>query len=698
MKLVVTEKEMVARKIAAVLNVTSDKDGYIEGNDYIITWCRGHLATLAGPEVYDAKYSKWRTEDLPIIPPKWRLIVAPGATKRYQIVKSLMLDQRITEIISATDAGREGECIFRYVYLLSGCKKPVFRLWTSSMEESAFRDGFRDMKPQSAYDDLFAAGFARAKADWLIGMNASRLFSCKYPTKGGLSVGRVQSPTLAMIVQRDWDIKHFVKKPYYVVELDCGFKASSQKYEEKPSAETVQEQCNGQTAVVSAINKEQNTENPPKLYDLTTLQRDANRQFGYTAQETLDYAQALYESELLTYPRTGSNYITEDMEQTVTALVATVLEHMPIASGIAIEQPNVRRCINNSKVSNHHALLPTAEIAKKSLDELPIGERNLLSLVAMRLLTAVSEPHKYESTVIELTCSGNLFTATGKTVLYDGWKAAEHTMRDRLKNDNTDAAETDDQDAALPLITEGQTFENVSAALVEKSTHPPKPFTEDTLLTAMERAGNDSYEADADDVEKKGIGTPATRAATIEGLVKREYIQRKKKQILPTEKGIHLIEIIPDSLKSAKTTAEWETVLQHIELGKSEINADEFTQRIVDQVTDLLAEYGTETAEKSNNPFYQTKERESLGVCPKCGKSVVEYPKCYACISGKDGCGFVIWKSVCGKTLTAAQAKKLLEKKKTDLIKGFTSKVGKQFDAYLILKDDFTTGLEFPKK
>lgn len=698
MKLVVAEKESVAKTIAAVLGVTARKDGYIEGNDYIVTWCRGHLATLAGPEIYDEKYSKWRTEDLPIIPPKWKLVVVSSAAKQYKTVKTLMLDQRITEIISATDAGREGECIFRYVYLLSGCKKPVFRLWTSSMEESAIRDGFRSMKPQSAYDNLFAAGFARAKADWLIGMNASRLFSCKYPTKGGLSVGRVQTPTLAMIVQRDWDIKHFVKKPYYVVELDCGFKASSQKYEEKPPAETVQEQCNGQTAVVSAIKKEQRTENPPKLYDLTTLQRDANRQFGYTAQETLDYAQALYEAKLLTYPRTDSNYITEDMEQTATALVATVLEHMPIASGIAMDQPNMKRCINNSKVSDHHALLPTAEIAKKSLDELPIGERNLLSLVAMRLLTAVSEPHKYESTVIELTCSGNLFTATGRTILHDGWKAAEHTMRDRLKNDNTDVAETDDKDAALPLITEGQTFENVPAALVEKFTHPPKPFTEDTLLAAMERAGNDSYDLDADDVEKKGIGTPATRAATIEGLVKREYIQRKKKQILPTEKGIHLIEIVPDSLKSAKTTAEWETVLQHIELGKSEINADEFTQRIVDQVTDLLAEYGTETAEKSNNPFYQSKERESLGICPKCGKSVVEYPKFYACTSGKEGCGFLIWKSVCGKTLTAAQAKKLLEKKKTDLIKGFTSKAGKQFDAYLILKDDFTTGLEFPKK
>lgn len=698
MRLIVAEKPSVGRTIAEVLGASDEKKGYIEGSDCIVTWCRGHLAELANPETYDARYAKYNSDDLPIIPSAWKLTVGNGAADQYQIVKNLMLDSRVTEIVSATDAGREGECIFRYVYMLTGCQKPVLRLWTSSLEESAIRQGFAELKPQAAYDNLFAAGFARAKADWLIGMNGSRLFSLKYFVKGGLTVGRVQTPTLAMIVQREQDIKNFVKKPYYIVELDCGFQASSERFEEKPAAEAVQEQCSGQTATVTAVNREKKTENPPKLYDLTTLQRDANRMFGYTAAETLSYAQSLYEAKLLTYPRTDSNYITTDMEQTVTALVHSVLTGMTVASGMDPAEPDIKRLIRDDKVSDHHALLPTAKAASTDLSALPVGERNLISLVAARLIAAVSKPHIYEAVTVEINCAGNHFTAKGKTVLQGGWKSADQQMRDRLKNNNTDTPEPDETENVLPDLSEGQTFENVPAVLVEKFTHPPKPFTEDTLLAAMERAGNDSYEEDAGDIEKKGIGTPATRAAIIEGLVRREYIIRKKKQILPTEKGTLLIGIVPESLKSAKTTAEWETVLQHIERGSSVMNADEFIRNIEEQTRSLIRQYGGTSAEKENNPFYQQKEREEIGICPKCGKPVVELPKSYACSSGKNGCGFMIWKTMSGKSVSAAQAKKILEKKKSDLIKGFQSKQGKSFDAYIVLKDDNTVGFEFPPR
>ena len=696
MKLVVAEKPSVGRTIAAVLGVSEKKNGYIEGGDYIVTWCRGHLVEPAMPENYDEKYKFRKIEDLPIIPEKWKLAVLKDSADQYKIVKGLMLDSRVTEIVSATDAGREGECIFRYVYYLTGCKKPVLRLWTSSLEESAIRQGFAGLKPMSAYDNLFAAGFARAKADWLIGMNGSRLFSCLY--RSNLSVGRVQTPTLAMIVQRDADIQNFVKKPYYVVELDCGFKASSDRFDEKPPAEMLQERCNGQNATVTALKRERKTENPPKLYDLTSLQRDANRMFGYTAKETLDYAQSLYEAQLITYPRTDSNYITTDMEQTVTALVGKVSEHIPAASGIAVPNPNVKRLINDKKVSDHHAILPTDKISVKDLAALPIGEKNILSLVSARLIAAVAEPHLFEAVSAEITCADTVFKATGRTVLQPGWKAADRQMRDRLKTDKTEKPEQDENAAALPPISEGQTFENVPAVVAERFPHPPKPFTDDTLLAAMERAGNDSYEDDG--TEKKGLGTPATRAAIIEGLLKREYIKRTGKQIFPTEKGKQLIQIVPESLKSPKTTAEWETVLQHIEHGNSDVSAEQFTQQITEQTRTLIQDYSSSAPAESkpeSNPFYQ-KADDSIGKCPKCGKPVREYPKSFSCTSGKDGCGFVIWKTMSGKAITAAQAKKLLEKGKTDLIKGFTSKAGKAFSAYVILKPDFTTGFEFPTR
>lgn len=691
MKLVVAEKPSVGRTIAAVLGAKEKKDGCLEGSGYIVTWCVGHLVELALPTAYDPKYAQqpWKMEDLPIFPGQWKFQVNKTTADQYKIVKQLMLDERVSEIICATDAGREGECIFRYVYNMTGSKKPVKRLWTSSLEESAIRKGFQELKPDADYDNLYAAGVSRSKADWLVGMNASRLFSIKY--RRGLTIGRVQTPTLAMIVQRDADIKNFVKQPYYVVSLDCGtFCAESCRFDEQPLAEQLRDACDGQSAAVTQVEKKQNTVKPPRLYNLTSLQRDANRQFGYTAKQTLDYAQSLYEAGLLSYPRTDSEYITDDMEQTALSLVALIPQHISIAAGQTVENPDIRRCINNSKVSDHTALLPTEKIASADLKAVSEGERNLLYLVAIRVLCAVSAPHMYESVRVSLQCADAVFTATGKTVQQDGWKGIDQLLRSKLKQQ--EASEQEESCKALPSLEQGQVIEQVAASVVQRSTHPPKPYTDDTLLAAMERAGNDDYEED--DVEKKGIGTPATRAGIIENLVDRQYIERQKKKLMPTQKGIQLIALVPEHLKSAKTTAQWDTVLQHIEQGKSEMSADAFIDGIEEQIRQLLAEYGGSASE--GNPF-QT-ERAEIGVCPKCGKAVREYPKSFSCESGKDGCGFVIWKTVCGKEISAAQAGKLLNKKKSDLLRGFKSKAGKAFNAYLVMKPDFTVGFEFESK
>ena len=696
MKLVVAEKPSVGRTIAAVLGAKEKKDGCLEGSGYIVTWCVGHLVELALPTAYDPKYAQqpWKMEDLPIFPGQWKFQVNKTTADQYKIVKQLMLDERVSEIICATDAGREGECIFRYVYNMTGSKKPVKRLWTSSLEESAIRKGFQELKPDADYDNLYAAGVSRSKADWLVGMNASRLFSIKY--RRGLTIGRVQTPTLAMIVQRDYDIAHFVKQKYYTVEMDCGdFIAATARIDDESFARNLAEICNGKSAVVTEVTKETKIVNPPKLYDLTTLQREANKLFGYTAKQTLDYAQSLYEAKLATYPRTDSQYLTEDMEQTALDMLNCIRNTFPqLSCGISfddIDHSGVKRCMDNSKVSDHTAIIPTAEIKKADLSALPTGEKNILLLISAKLLIATSEPHRYESVKVSVTsesATSSEFYATGKKILtaYD-FKVIESHVKEVLTKKKVEKKEV-----MLPEIAEGQCFENVSTKTAEHFTSPPKPYTDDTLLAAMERAGNDDYEDD--DVEKKGIGTPATRAGIIENLVDRQYIERQKKKLMPTQKGIQLIALVPEHLKSAKTTAQWDTVLQHIEQGKSEMSADAFIDGIEEQIRQLLAEYGGSVSE--GNPF-QT-ERAKIGVCPKCGKAVREYPKSFSCESGKDGCGFVIWKTVCGKEISAAQAGKLLNKKKSDLLRGFKSKAGKAFNAYLVMKPDFTVGFEFESK
>lgn len=649
MQLVIAEKPSVARSIAKVLGATNSDKGYIEGNGYIVTWCVGHLVGPANPEAYDKKFAeKWSFETLPIIPQSWKFVINEKTSAQYNIIKKLMNDSRVDELVCATDAGREGECIFRYVYNKIGCKKQFKRLWISSMEDSAIREGFNNLKNGHDYDRMFDAGLCRAKSDWLVGMNATRLFTCRYGIL--LSIGRVQTPTLAMIVKRDYDVANFIKQKYFTVELDCGeFKVASERIDDESQAKSISNTCDGKNANVTDVKKEIKTVNPPKLYDLTTLQREANRQYGYTAQQTLDYTQSLYEAKLVTYPRTDSQFLTEDMEQTALEMVGVICNNIACCDGVSIANPNVKRCINNKKVSDHHAIIPTSQIANKDISELPEGEKNILFLIATKLILAVAEPHKYEAVKVSVNCENNTFAANGKTILDDGWKTLESVIKARLKGGSTEEKKGDEK--ALPEISQGQIFENVSSEIAEHWTSPPKPYTEDTLLKAMETAGNGEY-SDDEDVEKKGLGTPATRASIIENLVKREFVDRKKKQIVATEKGANLIKVVPDEVKSAKLTADWETFLQKIERGAA--SATDFMNGINDFINSLMVNYKS----KVEGTQFQQK-RESIGKCPKCSAEIQKGKFGFYCL-GK--CGMNIAK-VYGKELTETQLSNLLEGK-----------------------------------
>ncbi|MEE1171293.1 MAG: DNA topoisomerase 3, partial [Ruminococcus sp.] len=672
----------VARSIAAVLDADEKKNGYIQGGEYLISWCVGHLVSLAPPEQYDSRYgeSPWKFENLPIAPANWQFNLEKATRAQFDVLKELMFRSDVSEIICATDAGREGECIFRYVYNFAHCNKPVKRLWTSSLEESAIRQGFAELKDDREYDRLFEAGYARAKADWLVGMNATRLFSIRYRTF--LSVGRVQTPTLAMIVDRSHKVTNFIKEKFYTVDLDCGdFIASSERFDDHQTANSLFVLCNGKKAVVSDIKREKKSSNPPKLYDLTTLQREANRLCGYTAQQTLDYTQSLYEQKLVTYPRTDSQYITEDMEQTALSMVKTVCACFNQFAGY-VNEPNIKRCINNSKVSDHHAIIPTEQICNAHITALPSGERNILLLIAARLLLATSEPHLYESIKVTVECESHNFFASGKSVTQIGYKALEKVVKNSFRS-TKGVSEDEESSFKLPTVSR---YNSVPAKISEHYTAPPKQFTEDTLLSAMETAGNSDY-VDGSDVEKKGLGTPATRAGIIETLVKRGYISRVGKKLIPTDRGISLINAVPNEVKSPKMTAEWETALQAIEKGTE--SADSFMSGIENYTRQLVSAYSS-TVETSDFAV----SRQFIGVCPKCGRKVVSYPKSYSCSSGKDGCGFVIWKTIAGKSISQAQAEKLLNNGRTDLIKGFASKTGKSFNARLKLNPD-TSVVEF---
>lgn len=697
MKLVIAEKPSVAMSLAAVLGATERKDGYLEGSGYLVSWCVGHLLELAQPEAYKEQYAKWRYEDLPILPENWKYEVPKDKKTQLALLCRLMKDKRVDSVVCATDAGREGELIFRLVYEYAGCNKPMERLWISSMEDAAIREGFDHLRPGSDYDKLYDAAVCRAGADWLIGINATRLFSVLYGVT--LNVGRVMSPTLALLVQRESDIESFISKPFYVPEITCGgFTASGEKMTERSEAEKIRMDCDHNSAFVRSVEKQVKTIQPPRLYDLTTLQRECNRIYGYTAQQTLDYVQSLYEKKLATYPRTDSQYLTKDMQATAASLILWLRDNMPFGKGCAGE-PDIDRVTDDSKVTDHHAIIPTVEIARTDLSELPSGERDVLTLLAVRLLCATTQANRFEAVTAMLDCQGYTFTAKGKAILQSGWKEVERIHRMSIRQSETEHREN--EDAALPVLKEGQTFETVSASLREGKTSPPKHYTEDTLLSAMETAGAEDM---PDDAKRKGLGTPATRAATLEKLVSAGFVQRKKKQLISTEKGRNLIAVLPDNIKSPILTAEWESMLKQVEHG--ELSATSFMDQIADMSRTLVKEH-TAPEKRFADLFPSSREtaHEAVGVCPRCGAPVYEGKKGFFCDNRE--CSFALWKdnrffSSKKKSITKSVAAALLKEGRISMSGLYSEKTGKTYDAEVILDD--TGGkyvnfkLEFPVK
>lgn len=710
MQLVITEKPSVARSIADAMLGTdyTKKDGFLEGEDMLISWCLGHLVELAEPSAYGQQYEKWSLDSLPIIPTHYDYVVKDKTKEQFQVLRKLMARDDVTELVEATDAGREGELIFRGVYQEAGCRKPFRRLWVSSMENDAIREAFREMKPGNAYDALYAAALSRQHADWLVGINGTRLFTSLYHAKV-LKVGRVQSPTLAMLVQREKEIREFVSKKYYKVKLTMdGIEAYSEPEDSKDNADRIASICRGRTATVLRIKKEEKSQQPPKLYDLTSLQRDANRIFGFTAKQTLDYTQALYEKKLCTYPRTDSPYLTDDMEPVAREVLQDIVTTMPFLlkhAGIeGIENRNIPQVLNSKKVSDHHAIIPTKEIKTAALSELPDGEQKVLSLLSLRLLSGTGRKERYETTKAEFDCEGHNFTASGKRIIDPGWKvfkdaftayyassiqvdensadgkgnyaasADKNAKSSRMyagNEDHTTLMQDGTLEQTLPELTEGKTFDDVKATVTEHLTKPPKHYTEDTLLSALENAGASD---EVSDVERKGIGTPATRAEIIEKLVSDGFVKREKKQMIPTKDGELLIKILPENIKSPRLTAEWENKLS--EIAKGETDADEFMSQIAESVRKLVLE--NQSVPAGNEGLFGSGNAEVLGKCPHCGKDVVNGrfgPYC----TGKCGMSFGY---AMGTKLPEKAVRLLIQNKKIQLT-GLKSKSGKTYAANL---------------
>lgn len=691
MKLVIAEKPSVAQSIATVMGASNRKDGYMEGNGYFVTWCVGHLVGLAPADYYDEKYAKWQYEDLPILPKEWGYVISKGKEKQMKIIGELMKRTDVIEIIAATDSGREGELIFRLVYNKFRCKKSIKRLWISSMEESAIEAGFKNLHDGKDYELLYQSALCRAKADWIIGINATRLFSILYGQT--LNIGRVMSPTLAMIVEREASILAFKPEPFYTVQLDCSsFTLSSDRINDKQVAETLCETCDGKSITIEEVDNKEKAEKPPKLYDLTTLQREANRQLGFTAEQTLEYAQSLYEKKLITYPRTDSRYLTEDMKSNTPAVVnASAGFFMPKNAKLLI---NTAQVIDNSKVSDHHAIIPTMSVKDCDIDSLPFGEREILLLIALRLMCAVGESFRYAETIVRANCNDTIFIAKGRTVLADGFKAIEKLY---LATKNKQPKE--DKDRALPPVNQGEVF-TVSSTIKEGKTSPPKYYTDDTLLSAMENANNA-----LEDMERKGIGTPSTRAGILEKLIKTGFAERKgdkkTKHFIPTHKGISLITVLPEVIKSAQLTAEWEENLKQIEHGT--LSPQTFLEGISLMTKDLVSTY--EIIEGANTLFPPSRKGESIGKCPRCGSEVIENKKGFCCENR--ACHFALWKenkffTIKKKTLTKSIAIDLLKKGETSLAGCYSEKTGKTYDAIVILDDKggkyVNFKMEFPKK
>lgn len=670
MELVIAEKPSVAQSIAAVLGATQRKDGYLEGNEYLVSWCVGHLVELAQPESYEEAWKKWSYESLPIIPQEWQHEVKSDTKAQYQILKKLMHDDRVDAVVCATDAGREGELIFRLTYNMAGCRKPMKRLWISSMEESAIRDGFHNLRPGSDYDKLYHSALCRQEADWLVGINGTRLFTVLYGGKA-LKVGRVQTPTLAMLVDRESKIMNFKKEAYYMAHIiENGLDAVSEHISDKTEAERIAGACENGQALVTSVVKEEKWVAPPKLYDLTTLQRDANRLFGFTAKQTLEYTQSLYEKKLVTYPRTDSQYLSDDMEGTAKNVIEAIFNSLLFEQNIMFN-PDIKRILNSKKVTDHHAIIPTMEIIKQDLKAIPESEMKILSLCANRLLCATGEKHIYNSTKAVITCNNTVFKVSGKEVWKNGWKEFEDFFKNSYKTaeDKSDAEE----EKKLPELREGMMIAVEQTKVSKHFTQPPKHYTEDSLLSAMERAGAEDM---GDEVERKGLGTPATRADIIEKLVKDGFVKREKKQMIPTEDGMKLITILPDVVKSPKLTADWENELTLV--SKGEVTAEQFMSGIEAMVTDLVKTYHSVSDEYKAMFGTGKGGQEVLGKCPKCGADVVR-GKFGAYCTGK--CGMNVGKAL-GVTLSDSQVKSLLQGKKI-LVKGLKGKKG-SYDAYLI--------------
>jgi DNA topoisomerase-3 len=679
MKLVIAEKPSVANSLAAVLGATTRRDGYLEGGGWLVSWCLGHLAGLADASVYNPDYAKWRYDDLPILPETWRFTISKDKREQFDVLRTLLRREDVTEVVNACDAGREGELIFRTVYCLAGCTKPMKRLWISSMEDSAIREGFANLRPGADYDGLHQAALCRAKADWLVGINATRLFSVLYHRT--LNIGRVMSPTLALIVQREAEIDAFKPVPFYTVALELpGFSAASSRMDNKGTAEQLRQASEGGMATVKQVERKDKTEKPPALYDLTTLQRDANRLLGFTAQQTLDYLQNLYEKKLCTYPRTDSRYLTSDMAEGLPVLVNLVANAMPFRKGIAISCNAA--VINDKKVTDHHAVIPTRNIREADLSALPVGERAILELVALRLLCAVAPPYTFAETAVVVECDGAEFTAKGRTVKQPGWRALDAAYRASMKNAEPDK---EAEDKALPELTEGQELPVTGAAVKEGKTTPPKHFTEDTLLSAMETAGKDDMPEDA---ERKGLGTPATRAGILEKLVSSGFLERKKSkktvQLLPSHDAISLITVLPEQLQSPLLTAEWEYRLGEIERG--ELAPEDFMAEITAMLKELVGTYQV----IKGSEYLFAPPREVVGKCPRCGGEIAEMQKGFFCQD--QSCKFAIWKNnnwwaAKRKQPTKAIVAALLKDGRAHVTGLYSEKSGKTYDATVVLED-----------
>ena len=678
-RLVIAEKPSVGMSIASVLGVKERKDGYIEGRDYIVSWGFGHLAELANADTYDGKYAKWRYDDLPIVPTNWKYKIPRDKYSQFETLKKLMNRADVSDVINACDAGREGELIFRNIYKMTGCTKPIYRLWISSMEDNAIEQGFRELKDGNEYDNLFAAARCREWADWLVGINATRLFSVLYHRT--LNVGRVVSPTLALLVQREAEIGAFKPEPFYTAELDFGsFTATSEKYKKKSEADAVIPKGN-EPVVVKSVTSKEKTEKAPALYDLTTLQRDANRQLGYTAQQTLDYVQSLYEKKLCTYPRTDSRYLTEDMADGVNAVVICSVGICGEAAP-AVVLP--RQICDSKKVSDHHAIIPTMVAGETDINTLPAGEREIIKLIAKQVLRAVSESYRFRETVAVISCGDHTFTAKGKIVENVGWKIYN---------------EKEQTDKVLPELADGDELKVASSEIKEGKTKPPAHFTEDSLLSAMEVAGAKEM---PDDAERKGLGTPATRAGIIEKLIATGFVERKKAKksvnLVPAHTGVSLITVLPEQLQSPLLTAEWEHKLKMVEHG--ELDADAFMAEISVMVSELVKTYSVIKGAEVLFPS----GRDVIGKCPRCGGDVTESKKGYFCET--NDCRFGLWrdnKFLTGKkiTLTKKTAAALLKDGKIAVKGIYSEKTGKTYDATLVMTDDGEKtiySLDFGKK